>query len=305
MSTAPLHAAPESLRDIPVSSWMLATRPKTLTASAVPVMVGTALAYASGHGAALPALAALLGALFIQVGTNLVNDFYDFKKGADTDERLGPTRVTQSGLIAPPLVLKAALAFYALAVIIGAYLISVGGWPVLCIGVASVLAGYAYTGGPFPLAYHGLGDVFVFIFFGLVAVCGTYWVQALQLSNAAWLGGVTVGALGTTLIVVNNLRDIPTDVKAGKRTLAVRLGVTGTRAEYVLLVLIALGTPLLMVMTQLARPSVLLCWLTIPLMVPPLKLVLTADGKALNAALGGSARVQLIFGVLLAIGLVV
>jgi 1,4-dihydroxy-2-naphthoate octaprenyltransferase len=239
------------------------------------------------------------------VGTNLVNDYVDFKKGADTPDRLGPVRVTQSGLIAPPTVLGAAFVFFGLATLAGVYLVNVAGWPVVAMGVASLLAGYGYTGGPFPLAYHGLGDVFVFVFFGLVAVNGTYFVQAHQLSTASWLGGITVGALGTTLIVVNNLRDIPTDVLVGKRTLAVRLGVTGSRVEYTLLLCVALATPLAMVALGTAPSTVMACALAIPLMVPPLRQVWTGEGKALNPALGGSARVQLVFGVLFCLGLLV
>ncbi len=190
-----------------LKTWLMAARPKTLTAALVPVMVGTALAYGLGVGRWLPALAALVGAMFIQIGTNLTNDYYDFKKGADTEERLGPQRVTQSGLIAPGTVLASALTFFGLAVATGIYLVVVGGWPIVAIGLASVLAGYAYTGGPFPLAYHGLGDVFVFIFFGLVAVPGTFYVQALTVGPAAWWAAIPVGAIGTALLVVNNLRD--------------------------------------------------------------------------------------------------
>jgi len=286
-----------------LQSWLLAARPKTLTAAIVPVVTGTAIAYSQGQGRWLPALAALVGALFIQVGTNLINDYYDFKKGADTAERLGPIRVTQSGLIAPRTVLAAAVLMFGMATLVGLYLFATAGWPVIIIGLASLAAGYAYTGGPYPLAYHGLGDAFVFIFFGLVAVCGTCFVQAGDVSTLAWLGGVTVGALGTTLIVVNNLRDIPTDVKAGKRTMAVRLGVGGTRVEFVILLMVALATPLGMTLAGVAPATVLLCWLAVPLMVPPLKLVFSSSGAQLNAALAGCARVQLVFGLLFSTGL--
>ncbi len=286
-----------------MKTWVLAARPKTLTAALVPVLVGTALAYGLGVGRWLPALMALVGAMFIQVGTNLTNDYYDFKKGADTEERLGPVRVTQSGLISPRTVLASAVGCFGLAVVTGIYLVVVGGWPIVAIGLASVAAGYAYTGGPFPLAYHGLGDVFVFVFFGLVAVMGTYYVQALEVGAAAWWAAIPVGALGTALLVVNNLRDASTDVKAGKRTLVVRLGTGAGKAEYVLLLVASYGAPLAMWGLGLASPWVLLALLSAPLAVPPLRLVLGAQGAALNPALGGTARLQLVFGLLFSLGL--
>ncbi|QRO01932.1 1,4-dihydroxy-2-naphthoate polyprenyltransferase [Archangium violaceum] len=286
-----------------LKTWLMAARPKTLTAALVPVMVGTALAYGLGVSRWLPALAALVGAMLIQIGTNLTNDYYDFKKGADTEERLGPKRVTQSGLIAPGTVLASALLCFGLAVVTGIYLVVVGGWPIVAIGLASVLAGYAYTGGPFPLAYNGLGDVFVFVFFGLVAVPGTFYVQALAVSPAAWWAAIPVGAIGTALLVVNNLRDETTDTKAGKRTLVVRLGSTAGKTEYVVLLIAAYATPLAMWGLGLASPWVLLALLSAPVAVAPLKLVLGAKGAALNPALGGTARVQLVFGVLFSVGL--
>ncbi|WP_371746260.1 1,4-dihydroxy-2-naphthoate polyprenyltransferase [Myxococcus sp. CA040A] len=286
-----------------VKTWLLAVRPKTLTAALVPVLVGTTLAFGLGVGRIVPALAALLGAVLIQIGTNFINDYYDFKKGADTHERLGPVRVTQSGLIAPSTVLVGAAVCFALATAVGAYLVAVGGWPIVAIGLASLLCGYAYTGGPFPLGYNGLGDLFVFIFFGLVAVTGTFYVQAGTVHPAAWWAAIPVGASGTMLIVVNNLRDVTTDVKAGKRTLAVRWGTTAGKAEYVLLLLAAFATPIAMFVLGLAGPWVFLSFLSLPLAVPPLKRVLREQGAALNPALGGTARFQLFFGVLFGLGL--
>ncbi|HYX90253.1 MAG TPA: 1,4-dihydroxy-2-naphthoate polyprenyltransferase, partial [Myxococcaceae bacterium] len=202
-----------------LAAWILAARPKTLAAAVMPVCVGTALAYGSGKGRAGPALAALAGALLIQIGTNLANDFFDFKKGADTGARLGPTRVTQAGLIAPEAVFTAAMLAFGAAVAVGLYLTWVAGWPILVIGLLSVASGYAYTGGPYPLGYHGLGDAFVFVFFGLVAVAGTYYAHALALTPLAVAAGVPLGALSTGLLAVNNLRDVETDARAGKRTL--------------------------------------------------------------------------------------
>jgi 1,4-dihydroxy-2-naphthoate polyprenyltransferase len=286
-----------------LKTWLMAARPKTLTAALVPVMVGTALAHGLDVARLLPALAALVGAMLIQVGTNLTNDYFDFKKGADTAERLGPKRVTQSGLISPETVWASALGCFGLAVLTGVYLVMVGGWPIVAIGVASVLAGYAYTGGPFPLAYLGLGDVFVFVFFGLVAVPGTFYVQALSVAPAAWWAAVPVGALGTALLVVNNLRDVSTDVKAGKGTLVVRLGPGVGKAEYSGLLLLAFATPVAMWALHLASGWVLLALVSAPLALPLLRQVWGQQGAALNPTLGGTARLQLVFGLLFSVGL--
>lgn len=286
-----------------LKTWVMAIRPKTLTAAFVPVAVGTGLAVGAGVFRWLPALAALLGAVFIQIGTNLTNDYFDFKKGADTAERLGPQRVTQSGLIAPGVVFAGALFSFAVAVLFGVYLVYVGGWPIVLIGVLSVLSGYAYTGGPFPLGYNGLGDVFVFVFFGFVAVCGTYYVQALSWPLVAIWVSVPVGAIGTMILVVNNLRDASTDVKAGKRTLVVRFGERAGRAEYLGLLAAAFATPVALAAAGLTGPLVLLCLLSAPFAIPPLRRVMSARGSALNPALGETARLQLVFGLLFAIGL--
>jgi len=294
-AAAPL-AAP-SLR-----TWLLAARPKTLTAAVVPVVVGTGLALGQGMAVLWPALAALVGAMLIQIGTNLTNDYYDFRKGADTHERVGPTRVTQSGLIAPQTVLAAGAGCFALAVLVGVSLVARGGWPFVAIGLASVLAGWAYTGGPYPLGYHGLGDLFVMVFFGLVAVPGTFYAQALLLVPAVWPAAVAVGATGTMILVVNNLRDMDTDARAGKRTLAVRFGRGFGRAEYVALLILALAMPVLMLAAGWARWPVLLALLAAPLAWPPLSRVLGTTGAALNPALGTTARFQAAFGLLLAAG---
>lgn len=286
-----------------LKTWLMAMRPKTLTAGAVPVLVATALAYGEGVGRLLPALAALVGAVLIQIGTNFINDYYDFKKGADTAERLGPKRVTQSGLIAPSTVLMGGLACFALATLVGLYLVAVGGWPIVLIGVMSLICGYAYTGGPYPLGYHGLGDLFVLIFFGLVAVTGTYYVQAGFVGPAAWWASLPVGAIGTCLIVVNNQRDASTDVKAGKRTVVVRFGAGFGRAEYVLLLVASYATPFVLFTRGLASAWVFLPLLSLPLVAPPLKMMLKSEGAALNPALGATARLQLVFGLLFALGL--
>ena len=296
MTAAAPTAAP-SLR-----TWLLAARPKTLTAAVVPVVVGTGLALGEGMAVVWPALAALSGAVLIQIGTNLTNDYYDFRKGADTHDRVGPTRVTQSGLIAPQTVLAAGAACFTLAVAVGIFLVARGGWPFVVIGLASVLAGWAYTGGPYPLGYHGLGDLFVMVFFGLVAVPGTFYAQALRLVPVVWPAAVAVGATGTMILVVNNLRDMETDARAGKHTLVVRFGRRFGRAEYVALLLLALAMPAAMVVLGWARWPVLLALLAIPLAWPPLSRVLRTTGTTLNPALGGTARFQAAFGLLLALG---
>jgi 1,4-dihydroxy-2-naphthoate octaprenyltransferase len=265
--------------------------------------VATALAWRDTVVDWLPALAALVGATFIQIGTNFANDYYDFIKGADTAERVGPTRVTQSGLIAPSAVLRATAIAFALAFLVGIYLVAVGGWPIVCLGLASLLCGWAYTGGPYPLGYNGLGDVFVMLFFGFGAMCGTYWVQAQTLTPDVLALSVPVGALATAIIVVNNLRDAGTDVQAGKRTLAVRFGKPFARAEYLVLLVLAFGVPLGMALLQgtwlLALP--LLC---MPLAIGPVRSVLRDEGPVLNATLGATARLLLVHGVLLSLGLV-
>ena len=290
-------AASPSLR-----TWLLAARPKTLTAAVVPVVVGTGLALGQGMAVLWPALAALAGAMLIQIGTNLTNDYYDFRKGADTHERVGPTRVTQSGLIAPQTVLAAGAGCFALATLVGISLVARGGWPFVVIGLASVLAGWAYTGGPDPLGYHGLGDLFVMAFFGLVAVPGTFYAQALQLVPGVWPAAVAVGATGTMILVVNNLRDLETDARAGKQTLVVRFGRAFGRAEYVALLMVALAMPLTMLALGWARWPVLLALLATPLAWPPLSRVLRTTGAALNPALGTTARFQAAFGLLLSLG---
>ncbi|NBD09183.1 1,4-dihydroxy-2-naphthoate polyprenyltransferase [Corallococcus silvisoli] len=299
LASSPSDATPPPT----LKTWLMAVRPKTLTAGAVPVLVATALAYGDGVGRLLPALAALLGAVLIQIGTNFINDYYDFKKGADTEERLGPKRVTQSGLIAPGTVLTGGLTCFALATLVGVYLVMVGGWPIVAIGVMSLLCGYAYTGGPYPLGYHGLGDLFVLIFFGIVAVTGTYYVQAGLVGPAAWWVSLPVGAIGTCLIVVNNQRDASTDVKAGKRTVVVRFGTGFGRAEYVLLLVASYATLFVLFAKGYASAWVFLPLLSLPLVVPPLKLMLKAEGAALNPALGGTAKLQMVFGLLFALGL--
>ena len=293
-----MSAAPSA-----ISAWFLATRPRTLVAGVVPVAVGSALAYREHVFAFFPALAALIGALFIQIGTNLVNDYFDFKRGADTVDRLGPPRATQQGWLSPRAVFTGAMVCFGLAFAVGLYLVAVAGWPLVVIGLCSLAAGYAYTGGPFPLAYNGLGDVFVLVFFGFVAVGGTYFVQAHAVTAMSLLAAVPVGLLGVALLAVNNTRDQKTDAAAGKRTLVVRFGPSFGKGEYIACLVLSALVPLGLWLSGAATVFVMLSWLAIPLAVPPLRTLLTQTGSALNGALAGTARLQLIFGVLFAVGL--
>lgn len=288
---------------MPLKAWVLATRPKTLVAGVVPVAVGSALAFHDGVFALPVAFAALVGALLIQVGTNLANDFYDFQKGADTSKRLGPRRATQQGWLTPKAVLTGAFVCFAAAFIVGLYLVRVAGVPMVVIGLTSILAGYAYTGGPFPLAYHGLGDLFVLIFFGFVAVGGTYFAQAHTITSTALLAAIPVGLLGVALLAVNNTRDAETDVQAGKRTLVVRFGTAFGQAEYLVAIAVSALVPVLLWATGRASLWVLLPLASLPLAMGPAKLVLEQRGAVLNQALAGTARLQLVFGVLFALGL--
>lgn len=285
---------------------MMAIRPKTLPAATAPVLVGTALALADGAFFFLPALAALAGALLLQIGTNLANDYFDYIKGVDVAGRKGPTRVAQSGLISLAHLRLGILVTFALATLVGIYLVAVGSWPILVVGIASLLSALAYTGGPFPIGYHGLGDLFVFLFFGLAAVCGTYYVQALTITLRVFAAAVPVGALITAILAVNNLRDIETDQQTGKHTLAVMLGPRYTRLEYVSLLAVAYAVPVLFWFVGWSSIWGLLPWLTLPLAVYLVSTIhATDEGPLLNKTLAATANLALLFSLLFAIGLVV
>lgn len=311
MSTAPLAPA-EPKRVSPALAWLLAIRPRTLSASVAPVAVGAALACYLGQFQALPALAALAGALLIQIGTNLANDVLDFRKGADTPDRLGPTRVVAAGLLSARAVSWGAALSFGAATGVGLYLVARGGWPILVIGLASLACGYLYTGGPHPLAYRGLGDLFVMLFFGVVAVSGTVYVQALAWSLRAALLGVAVGALSVAILTVNNLRDVDTDAAAGKRTLVVRLGADWGRGYYAATVALAFVIPVLLSLAGgLSQrpgwglgPAVMLVLGALPLATGPVAKVRSgASGRALLPVLGMTARLQLWHALLLCLGL--
>jgi 1,4-dihydroxy-2-naphthoate polyprenyltransferase len=284
--------------------WLMAARPRTLPAAVAPVLVGTALAATEETFKPLTFVAALLGALFIQIGTNLSNDYSDARRGADTEDRLGPVRVTAGGLVPPRQVLKATWLAFGLAVLAGTYLIATAGWELLLVGAASILAGVLYTGGPRPYGYEGLGEVFVFLFFGVVAVTGSYFAQVEDISPEALMLAVPVGLLASAILVVNNVRDMETDRRAGKRTLAVRLGRARTRALYAAMVAGAFLTALLPWPFGDLDPWLAVSWLALPLALPLVRTVRErSDGPSLNGALAGTGRLQLVFCVLLSAGI--
>lgn len=286
-----------------LQAWVLAARPKTLPAAVGPVLVGSALAFADGRFGWLPALAALVGAMLLQIGSNLANDYFDFFKGADTAERMGPTRVTSAGLLSPAQVRNGMILVFALAALVGVYLVVVGGWPILALGLAAILAAVLYTGGPLPYGYYGLGELFVFLFFGVAAVVGTYYVQVHTITAVALLAAVPVGALVTAVLVVNNLRDREGDARVGKRTLAVLLGRRGAQAEYALLLVVAYAV--VVGLAALRGPWLLLPLISLPLAALLVRSVQNESGRALNATLAGTARLSLIVSLLLALGLVI
>jgi 1,4-dihydroxy-2-naphthoate octaprenyltransferase len=274
-----------------------------LTAAVSPVLVGTACAASVHAFRAGPALAALVGAMFLQIGSNLANDVFDYEKGADTEERLGPMRAAQAGLLTPHELRAGMAVVFALALAIGVYLTHVAGIAIVGIGLASIASAIAYTGGPYPLGYHGLGDVFVLAFFGFVAVTGTAFVQAGYVPPLAWAAAVPVGAIATAVLVVNNVRDQETDVKAGKRTLPVRFGRAAGIAEYAVLLAAAYVVPAALAAARLLSPWVLLPVLSAPLAVRLIRRVARDTGRALNASLVGTARLLLVHAVLFAIGI--
>jgi 1,4-dihydroxy-2-naphthoate octaprenyltransferase len=288
-----------------MGAWLLAFRPRTLPAAIAPVMLGTAMAITDKHFAWLAAAAAFSVALLLQISVNLANDYFDCLRGIDTEDRLGPPRVAQSGLIPLKQVRTGVALVLVLSLIPGIYLLAVGGWPVLLIGLACISAALAYSGGPFPLASHGLGDIFVFIFFGLVAVCGTYYVQALRLTPMVWLMGLIEGLLITAILVVNNLRDIQTDRQSGKRTLAVIIGDRGSKVEYLLLLGGAYAIPVILWLSNHASAWIILPLFSLPLAVSLMRCVWkSAGGPILNRALVNTAKLALVFSLLLSAGVI-
>lgn len=296
------------LADLPQSpisrtrAWFLASRPKTLWAAFVPVLIGTSMAFADGSAHWLAAACALFGSVAIQVGTNFVNDYSDFAKGADTSERKGPVRVTQSGLLSPRAVMAGAVLAFTVAAVAGIYLILRGGWPVLAIGILSIASGYLYTAGPRPLGYLGLGDVLVLVFFGPVAVAGTYFVQALEVNMVVIIAGIAPGLLSVALLSVNNLRDIEEDATAGKRTLAVRFGARFARWEYILCIAGAAAVPVVLYGITGDHLWTLACTAVLIASISTFRSLLRgAHGRELIGMLGSTARLSILYSIIFSV----
>lgn len=287
----------------PLRLWVMAARPRTLPAAVAPVLVGTALAGSEDVFRPLAFVAALIGSVFIQIGTNLSNDYSDARRGADTEDRLGPVRVTAGGLMPPRTVLTGTYVAFGVAVAAGAYLVAIAGWELLVVGAASILAGVLYTGGPRPYGYEGLGELFVFLFFGVVAVSGSYFVQTEELTWEAFALSVPVGLLAAAILVANNVRDADTDRRAGKRTLAVRLGRERARSLFAACVYAAFVVPPAMLVAGGLSAWVLLALLAAPLAPPLVRTVANrSDGPSLNRALADTGRLLGVFSLLLAVG---
>jgi 1,4-dihydroxy-2-naphthoate polyprenyltransferase len=288
----------------PLRLWLVAARPRTLPAAVAPVLVGTALAQDEDVFHPVRFVCALVGSIFIQVGTNLANDYSDARRGADTEDRLGPVRVTAGGLMPPRRVLIGTWVAFAIAVAAGVYLVAVAGWELLIVGAASIAAGVLYTGGPKPYGYEGLGELFVFLFFGVVAVAGSYYVQVEELEWEAFALSVPVGLLASAILVVNNVRDVDTDRRAGKRTLAVRLGRLSARRLYAVMLLLAFVAPIVIWAAGGLSAAILLALLALPLAPALVRTVGTrTDGASLNGALAGTGRLLAVFSILLSAGI--
>lgn len=285
-------------------AWVLAMRPRTLPVSIGPVLVGTAVAFSTGSLRLGPAIAAGFGALLLQIGSNFANDVFDFEKGADTETRIGPPRAAQMGLLSAAALKRGMLAVFVLATLCGVYLAWVAGPVILLVGLISIVAAVAYTGGPWPLGYHGLGDLAVFVFFGFVAVVGTTFVQTTTIDPFAVVAAVPVGALATAILVVNNLRDVDADRLIGKRTLAVRIGRLGARFEWAALVGAAYLTTFVAMIAMNESAWVLLPWLSAPRALSLWGVIRSnEDGSALNEALAGTAQLGFLFSLLFALGI--
>lgn len=285
-------------------TWIAASRPQTLPASVVPVLTGATLAHYHQLFRWDTTIVALICALLIQIGTNFANDYYDFIKGADREDRIGFTRATSAGLVTPEAMFRATYITMSIAFFTGLYLVWIAGWPVFLIGVFSLIFGVAYTGGPYPLGYNGLGDIFVFIFFGFAAVMGTYYVNALEWSADSVIASLPIGALAVNILVINNLRDIHQDVLSGKKTLGVLLGENALKAEYTLLIVLSFASlPILDIMFGYPVWIYLPC-LSLPAAISLLKQVFFHDDKrTLNKTLERTAQYMVLFGVLFSAGI--
>ncbi len=288
-----------------VQSWILASRPKTLLAAIVPVIIGTALAANMGKFHLLAASVALLCSVLIQVATNFVNDLYDHLKGSDTEERVGPQRALATGLISVREMKFGIFFTFGLAFLLGLYLVYIGGWIILLVGILSILAGIAYTAGPYPLAYNGLGDLFVFVFFGVVGTVGTFYIQTHFLEPIVFWASIPVGALITNILVVNNYRDIEQDRAASKQTLAVKYGPNFARLQYLFSLVLSFCVPVIAYFTFKNDLIILLPLLSIPLAIKLVRMIYTLKGTALNKTLELTAKLSAIYGLLFALGILI
>lgn len=289
-----------------IKIWVDAARPKTLAAAFVPVFVGTAIAFADNGFNWLASILALICAFLIQIGTNFANDYFDHKNGADTDERIGFVRATAAGFVPPKTMLNATIGVMTAAFLVGLYLVFITHWIVLIIGLLSLLFGILYTGGPYPLGYNGLGDVFVFIFFGIVAVMTTYYVNTLTWSIDTFWASLAVGALCTNILVVNNLRDVKQDAIVGKRTLGVLFGEKTLKLEYTLMLLLAFAIPPHFYFQLNYTAWIMLPFILIPLGIKSVRTIWTeTDKRNLNAELENTARFMALFGILFTIGIII
>ena len=287
-----------------MKNWLLAIRIKTLTAAISPVIIGSALAYHDGSFKGVIFIIILIASILIQIGANIANDVYDFEKGSDRFDRLGPIRVTQAGLISPRKMKHGMGIVFSLAICFGALLVNEGGWPIVYIGLASIVAGIAYTGGPYPLGYHGWGDVFVFIFFGLIAVPGTYYLHLGYITKLSIYVGVAMGMLSSALLLVNNIRDIDTDQLSGKKTLAVRIGKNASRVQYMVLILLPFALPIYFWWSY-NKMSLLILLFLFPYSIHLIKKIYFLKGAKLNNLLENTSHFIIMYTLLFSIGLIV
>ena len=286
--------------------WILASRPKTLGAAVSPVVIGTAMAYSYGLVNWFAGISALLCSIFIQIGTNFANDYFDYIKGTDTEERIGPTRATQAGLVKPESMKLAFIFMFFLSAIFGLYLVSLGGLPIIIIGLLSIISGILYTGGPYPLGYNGLGDLFVLIFFGYVAVGGTFYIHTNEINSIVILAGTAPGLFSTAILTVNNLRDIATDTKTGKRTLAVRFGIKFARFEYLVSIIISCFVPVLLYFITGSHAWSMISVVVLIFAYPSIKAVFTMEpGPEFNEILAITGKLLLLYSLIFSIGWVI
>ena len=288
-----------------MSPWIIASRPKTLTAAISPVILGSSLAYYDGYFNIITFIIIIIAASLIQIGTNFSNDLFDYIKGIDNQDRLGPDRVLQKGLLSKIQIQKAIGIVFILAIFFGFYLAYIGGWPIVFIGLLSIFFGIIYTGGPYPLSYNGLGDIFVFIFFGLVAVSGTYYLHTGYISINAMILGSSIGTLATAILVVNNLRDIDNDKKHGKNTLAVCLGERFTKMEYLFLMIIAYIIPIYLSYMMGNKSSIYIVYFTLPISIKLILEIFFQKGANLNKTLEQTAKLLLLYTILFSFGIIV